>query len=193
MKYLHDFIVSAVIGGLLVLLPVYLAALLLLKALASLALLLHPISALLPTWLPAQNIVSALAAVIACFAVGAAVRTPTGRAARDRIELLLFGKLPGYTLFRGLTQRMAGNSEENAWQPALVEIEEALVPAFIVEEHVDGRFTVFVPSAPTPFAGAIYIISRERVHLVDIPLGHAVKAISRWGFGSKAFVAGMRS
>jgi hypothetical protein len=34
-----------------------------------------------------------------------------------------------------------------------VEIEEALVPAFIIEELDDGRFTVFVPSVPTPFAG----------------------------------------
>ena len=52
------------------------------------------------------------------------------------------------------------------------EIEDALVPAFIVEELDDGRFTVFVPSVPTPFAGAVYILSRERVHLVDIPFTH---------------------
>jgi hypothetical protein len=29
---------------------------------------------------------------------------------------------------------MAGDSRENAWKPALAEIEDALVPAFIVEE-----------------------------------------------------------
>ena len=40
------------------------------------------------------------------------------------------------------------------WKPALVEIEEALVPAFIIEELEDQRVTVFVPSVPTPFAGA---------------------------------------
>jgi len=38
------------------------------------------------------------------------------------------------------------------WKPALVEIEEALVPAFIIEELEDQRVTVFVPSVPTPFA-----------------------------------------
>ena len=29
---------------------------------------------------------------------------------------------------------------------ALVEIEDALVPGFIIEEFEDGRYTVFVPS-----------------------------------------------
>ena len=54
-----------------------------------------------------------------------------------------------------MTRQMAGESRENAWKPALTEIEDALVPAFIVEELDDGRFTVFVPSVPTPLAGAI--------------------------------------
>ena len=78
------------------------------------------------------------------------------------------------------------------WKPVLAEIEDALVPAFIVEELDDGRFTVFVPSIPTPLAGAVYILSRERVHLVDIPFSEAIKSISRWGSGSKNLVAAMR-
>jgi hypothetical protein len=40
--------------------------------------------------------------------------------------------------------------------PALAEIEEALVPALIVEKLEDGSYTVLVPSVPTPMAGAIY-------------------------------------
>jgi uncharacterized membrane protein len=74
----------------------------------------------------------------------------------------------------------------------LAEIEDALVPAFIVEELDDGRFTVFVPSVPTPFAGAVYILGRERVHLVDIPFTEAIKSVSRWGSGSKDLVAAIR-
>ena len=42
--------------------------------------------------------------------------------------------------------------------PALAEIEEALVPALIVEKLEDGSYTVLVPSVPTPMAGAIYIL-----------------------------------
>ena len=108
------------------------------------------------------------------------------------MEMSFFGRLPGYALFRSLTQRLAGRSDENVWQPALAEIEDALVPAFIVEELDDGRFTVFVPSVPTPFAGAVYILNRERVHLIDVSFTQALKSISRWGSGSKDLVAAMR-
>jgi uncharacterized membrane protein len=65
------------------------------------------------------------------------------------------------------------------------------VPAFIIEEFSDGRFTVFVPSAPTPLSGSVYILTPERVHPVDIPFTHAVKALSRWGAGSKELVDAM--
>ena len=33
----------------------------------------------------------------------------------------------------------------------------------IVEELDDGSYTVLVPSAPTPMAGSIYILPRDRV------------------------------
>jgi uncharacterized membrane protein len=78
------------------------------------------------------------------------------------------------------------------WKPVLAEIEDALVSAFIVEELDDGRLTVFVPSVPTPLAGAVYILSRERVLLVDIPYTEAIKSVSRWGSGSKDLVAAIR-
>jgi hypothetical protein len=86
--------------------------------------------------------------LMVCFFIGVAVRTPAGQVLRERIEKSLFDRLPGYALLRSLTQRLAGKDEENVWQPALAEIEEALVPAFIIEELADGRFTVFVPEGP---------------------------------------------
>jgi len=192
MKHLRDLIANTVIGGLFVLLPVYLAVLVLLKGMQSLVGLLRPISALLPDWMPAKNFLSVLAVLFVCLVVGTAVRTRAGRVLRERMETTLFGRLPGYGLFRSLTRRLAGRTEENAWKPALAEIEDALVPAFIVEELDDGRLTIFVPSVPTPFAGAIYILSRERVHPVDVPFTQAIKSVSRWGSGSKELVAAMR-
>ena len=115
-----------------------------------------------------------------------------GERLRERIEKVFFERLPGYGLLRSLTQRLAGEGEEQTWQPALAEIEDALVPAFIIEELDDGRFTVFVPSVPTPFAGAVYVLAAERVHILDIPFTKAISAVSRWGSGSKDLVAAMR-
>ena len=192
MKYARELVVSTVVGGALVLVPIYLAVLLLLKGMQSVVGLVRPIAALLPDWLPGENLVSLLIVLMVCFAVGTVVRTRAGRTAREGVEKTFFGRLPGYALFRSLTQRMAGEGDENVWQPVLAELDDGLVPAFIIEELRDGRVTVFVPSVPTPFAGGVQILSRERVHLVDIPFTQAIKSISRWGSGSGDMVAAMR-
>ena len=193
MKKFSAFVVSAFVGGLLLVAPIYLAVLLLLKAMHSVMGVVQPLAMLLPAWFPAEHVLSLLLVLIVCFLIGVAVRTPAGRAFRERIETSFFDRLPGYALVRSLTQRLAGQDEENVWQPALVEIEEALVPAFIMEELEDGRFTVFVPSVPTPLAGAVYILSRDRVHPLDVPFTQAIKSISRLGAGSKALVAAMKT
>ena len=51
---------------------------------------------------------------------------------------------------------------------------------------------VFVSSAPTPFAGAVYTLSRERVHPPNVSFTEALQAVSRWGSGSKDLVAAMK-
>ena len=193
MKKFGEFVVRAFVAGLLILVPFYVTILLLLKAMQSVVAFVKPFVMLLPDWFPAEHFLSLLLVLIVCFLVGVAVRTPAGRAIRERIEKTLFERMPGYALLRSLTQRLAGQGEENVWKPALVEIEEALVPAFIIEELEDGRFTVFVPSVPTPFAGAVYILTRERVHPLDIPFTQAVQSVSRWGSGSKELVAAMET
>ena len=190
MKFARQFVVNALIGGLLILFPIYLAILILLKGMQSVAALVRPLTGLLPAWLPAEGLLSLALVLVICFLIGLAVRTRVGGIFRARMESLL-EKLPGYALFRSLTQRIAGEGRENAWKPALVEIEEALVPAFIIEEIEDGRFTVFVPSVPTPFAGAVYILTPERVHALDVPFTQAFSSVSRWGSGSKDLVAAM--
>jgi uncharacterized membrane protein len=192
MKYAREFVVSTVVGGLFIVVPVYLAGVLLLKGMKSVGGLVRPIAVLIPDWLPAERLLSLVLVLTLCFLVGMAVRTRSGRAVRERMETVFFERLPGYGLLRSLTQRLAGDSEEHTWQPALVEIEDALVPAFIIEEFDDGRFTVFVPSVPTPLAGAVYVLRRERVHLLDIPFTQAIRSVSRWGAGSKDLVAAMR-
>jgi len=191
MKRMLGFVVSSVVGGLLIVIPVYLSILLLLKAMGAVARLVQPFAGLLPDWFPAEKFLSLLLVLTICFVIGAAVRTSAGRSIRGHIEKSFFERIPGYALLRSLTQQLAGVSEENVWKPAFAEIEDALVPAFIIEELQDGRFTVFVPAAPTPLSGSVYILTPERVHPLDVPFTQAIKSITKWGSGSKELVAAM--
>jgi uncharacterized membrane protein len=191
MKQGLAFFARTLIAGILIVVPVYLAVLLLLKGMKSVVGLVKPVALLLPDSVPAETFLSLLLVLMVCFLVGAAVRARRGRVVMERIEKTFFERIPGYALIRSLTQQMAGTSRENVWKPALFESDEGLLPAFIIEELDDGRYTIFVPSIPTPLAGAVYILDRSRVHPVDVPFTEALKTISKWGYGSKNLVAAM--
>jgi uncharacterized membrane protein len=191
-KRLPSFVVDQIVTGLLVVAPVYLALLLLLKAMKALLELLAPLAKALPKSVPAENLIALALVLIICFLVGIAVHTAIGRAIGERLDHSLFQKIPGFTLLQSLTQRLAGDARDEAWESALVEIEDALVPGFIIEHFVDGRYTVFVPSIPTPLAGAVYILTPDRVHPVDVPFTQAITTISKWGSGCKNLVAAIK-
>jgi uncharacterized membrane protein len=191
MKNVGKSVAATLLAGVLAVAPVYLAVLLLLKAMDSLQHLVKPLANLLPDWVPAEHLLSLTVVLLLIFAVGLAVRSATGRSTWERMTNRVFSKIPGYSVFKGLTKRLAGDTESEDWKPVLAEIEEALVPGFIIEELADGRLTVFVPSVPTPLAGTIYILTPNRVHRVNVPFTSAIRVVSRWGSGSKELVAAM--
>jgi uncharacterized membrane protein len=92
-------------------------------------------------------------------------------------------------MVRGFAGQLTAFEKSEGFQPVLVEIEEALMPAFLIEEHTGERCTVFVPSVPTPMAGAIYIIARSRVHPLNVPVTAMLNCISKWGAGGGRLVA----
>jgi uncharacterized membrane protein len=194
MKWFLQFSTKALVSGFLVAVPVYLAILLLLKAMKSLAGLVRPLTILYPPGLTseaAQAVLAFLIVLSICYALGVALFTKPGQAAGEWIQKTILVKIPGYTIVRSLTQQLAGQGRENVWRPALAEIEDGLVPAFIIEEIRDGRYTVFVPSVPSPLMGSVYILRRERVHPVNASFTQTFQVLSRWGSGAQNLVATM--
>ena len=173
-------------------LPLWLSLLLLFKAVKSALALLKPIAKLVPEKFVHHDIVALCLLILICFGVGLLIRTRVGQLIGDWLEQHLLGKIPGFLLIRGMVRQFAGKKDEQSFEPALVEIEEALVPAFIIEKHPDGQFTVFVSSSPTPMAGAIYILQPERVHPVDLPLRKAMVCVTKWGAGAAEMRAAIR-
>ena len=193
MKVLVEFLKTTLIGGLLIVVPTYLAVLLLAKAVGGLLALLGPIVALLPQGVQHfGRILAIVLVVLVCFVLGLIARTAIGRRAIEAFERHVLERLPGFALLRSVVRRVSGAGDEAQFQPVLVEIEEALTPGFIVEEIGDDRFVVLVPSVPTPAAGSLYILPRERVHWVDVPIIEAIAVITRWGAGTSGLLKAMR-
>ena len=191
MKRALAFLKATLLGGVIVVLPAWLAMLLVLKVLAHLEVFVKPVSSHLPHSLAHPRVIAILVLVGLCFLVGSAIQTAIGAKAERTAERLVLERIPGYTVLRSLASRLSDHAETASFQPALVEMEEALVPAFIVEQHTGNRCTVFIPSVPTPMAGAVYIIDNSRVHPLDLPAVSVMQCISRWGGGSDKLVAAL--
>jgi uncharacterized membrane protein len=181
MKGLAELTKTTLIGGVLIVLPIYLSILLLAKTLSAIVTLLSPVTAAIPAGVQFRQVIAVLIVLVVCFVAGIVVRTGPGLRAKHALERVV----------RGLTDRVSGDEREGAFRPALVEIEDALAPAFIIEELNDGRYTVLIPSVPTPAAGSLLIMQRERVHPLDVPFTQAVKVISKWGAGAGELANGV--
>jgi uncharacterized membrane protein len=191
MKSLAELTKTTLIGGLLVVLPIYLSILLLVKTLAGIFALLSPVTEAIPAGAQFRQVIAMVIVLAVCLLAGLVVRTGPGLRAKYALERSVLERIPGYALVRGLAERVSGERGDGAFQPALVELEDALSPGFIIEELEDGRYTVLVPSVPTPAAGSLFILPRERVHPLDVPFAQAVKVISKWGEGAGALARGI--
>jgi len=196
MKGIIQFIKTTLIGGLLVILPLVLIVMLIKQGVTAIDPLLDPVISRLPSDIPFPGIVAlvieTLVLLLGCFLVGLVFRTQIGRRITQSFESRVLNKIPGYMLLRSLTRDALGEEETIHFKVALTEMEGGLVPSFIIEEHPDGRYTVFVPAAPTLTSGAIYIFPRESVHLVDVPFSQAVNCITKLGAYSSKLLQGMK-
>lgn len=186
-----SFLKTTLLGGAIVILPAWLAVMLLIKAVMQLQVFVKPVSNHLPETVGHPRVISVLLIILVCFAVGALIRTAVGRNVKSVVESTVLEKLPGYTMLRGVARQMGDLEQNHGFKPALVEIEEALAPCFIVEEHADGQRTVFIPSAPTPAAGSILIVVASRVHPVNVSVATMFKCVTKWGTGSGELLAAM--
>jgi uncharacterized membrane protein len=192
LKKFVAFFVGSTLRGFLVLAPIIVAGWLLFQGIQTAAAVIRPLASLLPHWFPAEGFLAFLLVLILCFSLGIAVRTQVGRWAREAIERKFLRRIPGYTIVRDLADQIAGDQGQKAWKPVLVEMEDGLVPAFMIEELADGLCTVFVPAVPTPLTGAVFILDRRRIHVLDIPFTQAIKTVTHWGEGAGQLIEAMR-
>ena len=192
-KPVPEFIKSTLVGGALVILPFGLMAVLVMKLLDMIKPLAVPIVELLPVGWHFHRVVAAMLVILFCFTAGLLAQTRVGQGIGASFERTILDRIPGYSILRSFTRRIGDVEESEKFAPALAEIEDSLVPAFVVEKLADGQLTVFVPSAPTPAVGTIYIMTEDRVHFVDVPFLKVVKCVSRWGAGSAELVKAIRT
>jgi uncharacterized membrane protein len=172
---------TALIGGVLVVLPAWLDVMLLLKILFKLEVIAKPISAALPNNIIHPLLIALVLLLLICFIAGALILTAIGLSLKNAVEREVLEKIPAYTTIRGLADPIGDLEDKKGFEPALVEIEEALAPCFIIERHEGDLCSGFIPSAPTPAAGPILIIAESGMHPINVPITKLFKCVTKWG------------
>jgi uncharacterized membrane protein len=190
MRKISEFIKTTTLGGFLVLLPSVAVLALVGIAIAALIKVVTPIVEKLPIKTVGGLALATLLAVFFllafCFLAGILVQMRIGRLVQKWVEGSLLQRLPGYVMFKNLTRQLAGQAGIE-FAPALVDLynSEARVVGLIVEEHADGKFTIFVPISPTATLGQVYLLPLNRVERMQARFVDVVNCLTQWGMESK--------
>lgn len=121
------------------------------------------------------------------FIVGALMRRAVSY---ETVEKKILNQIPGYTIIANVAK---GFSEKTvAYPAAMIELHGpgTAVFGFVMEEHVGGLVTVFVPSTPVLTVGNVHLVERKRVTILEAGAPDVANCIAQWGIGSAKIVAG---
>jgi uncharacterized membrane protein len=123
------------------------------------------------------------------YIIGIIVNTRTGRRHYLDIENSLFKKIPGYVTIKEMVTQIFGAKKASFSKVALVTTFQSDLQqiAFITDEQRDS-YTVFVPTGPNPTSGNIFIMPKNRVKIINVPVEAAMKTIIGCGTGSTVLI-----
>lgn len=197
MKGIIQFVKTTLFGGFFVVLPMVLLYIVMGELFDTAIALGTPIADVLPVDAfgdaDTAKVIALLLLLILCFLTGMALRTRAGNRILEWLECKVLEPIPGYTVLRDLSKRIAGDENRDFFRPAiLTDYCGMRTPVFIVEEHATGDYSVLIPIAPTPAMGTIQIAPKELVQKVDLPVSEALECFWHWGVGTEKLTKHVR-
>jgi uncharacterized membrane protein len=193
MERLKRFFLTSLLGGVVVILPVMILMLAFAWVFNLVTGFIRPLTSVLVARDMEEIVATVLVLAIilvTCFVVGAFVRTRAGGVVFQLIDARLLKAAPGYSLVKDIVLAFLGGKKSPFSTVALVQLfdSDTLTTAFVVDEHANGSFTVFVPTGPNPTSGLIYHVKGEHVHKLDVAVEDAMRATISCGAGSSKLI-----
>lgn len=135
---------------------------------------------------PSGDAVMAVAFFLAiCIVAGFLIRISFLRTLSERIDRQLNDLIPGYSQVRSQATKKVGASKEEAprYDACLVNVQGLWQPGYAVEQNADGTQTVFVPQAPNPRVGQVYVVDPGRIRKLAIDSAALDVHLARFGKG----------
>ena len=133
-----------------------------------------------------------LALILLSFVCGLLLRTRPGRGLVAAVRHWLDEHSSRLRALHQFENEFLGKGGTKSIKATFAVLDGALVPAFVVEELADGRYAVFIPAAPDPSQGTVYVLPRERVHLIDAHAREVAHCLRGWGVGAGKLLEKMR-
>jgi uncharacterized membrane protein len=193
MKRIKRFLKTTILGGVIVILPVVLTFFFLRWLFIFATGLIEPLTRMLMEQSKMQKVVADIIViaviVLVCFLIGLVVKTRFGRFLYITLEDKILEVAPGYNLFKETIKQILGKDRTPFSTVALVQVFgsscNTMMTGFVTDEHPDGYYTVFIPSALTPTSGLIYHVEKQYVHIVDASVEDTMRIVISCGMGSK--------
>ena len=187
MNRLRDLLVD----GVLLALPLGIAAFLLRRVVGALITVMAPVAHLLPQgrWfgIAALELAAVALALLGLLALGACARSTAGRRLVAALESAVLGKFPGYLMMKSIAADFSGTQGDAGLRPALAWFDDHAVLGYIVEDAASaGSLTLFIPGAPGAGSGSVVMVPRERVQPLDVPSNAVRQTMKQRGIGLQA-------
>jgi uncharacterized membrane protein len=189
MKTIAGYIKSTIVGGFFVLLPLLVLWGVLSQAFAMALKISEPIAYLLSKnvytdALKHKDLLAVLLLLVASFLCGALLRVSLIRRIMRVVETRTLARVPGYTVLRNVVSEAVRPESPEGFRPAMLLLSQGIQrPVYVIEDHGDGNFTVFLPAAPAAFSGMVHIASRDKIDFLDVPLSEFIRSIVQFGVG----------
>lgn len=192
MKTIWRFIGTTIVGGVLFLAPLVVLAAVLGKAYDFARRGLQPVAKLIPDQVASGPTATAILAVIvialACFLAGLLARTLWARRLVNELEGSLLSKIPGNEYIKQAGTSVLGVSELAEHPVVLVELGGAWRIGVQTDVVGENLVAVFLPNAPNPVSGGVFLVAANRVRPANVSLAAAMGALRRCGTGSAILV-----
>lgn len=185
MNNFKNFLATTFLGGLVVILPLAIFAMLAKWVISFFDGIIDPISALFPErWNELLIKILAFGIITAiCFAIGLVIRTQFGNSVFNWIEEQAFSRLPLYSTIKNTVQQFFGKEKTAFSQVVLIEpfANGVKMMGFVTDETKEGLLTVFTPTAPNPTNGYVFLVKKSDVEILTIKSEEAMKNILSLG------------
>jgi len=193
MEKLKSFLKTSIIGGVVVILPMFIFIMVFKWLFGWVTDIIQPLTNLIVIQSHMSEIIADALVIavilISCFIIGIVVKTRIGKFVHEKLEYRILKIAPGYGTIKEIVMQLIGKKFPfSSVAVARIFENDTLVTAFVTDSHADGSYTIFVPTAPNPTSGFIYHVKGEFVQHVDIPIEEAMRTVITCGAGSKSII-----